>query len=112
MSVDPRVLGSVPLLADASPGARAVLAAGSVERRFAAGAVQFTAGSPARGLVILLEGRVRVLRATAEGRQHVIHTEGPGGTLGEVPLYTGGGYPATAVAIEPVRCVVIGRAVL
>lgn len=44
-----------------------------------------------------------------DGRQHVVHTEGPGGTLGEVPLFAGGGYPAAAVAITPVSCLVLSR---
>jgi CRP/FNR family transcriptional regulator len=40
----------------------------------------------------------------------VVHTEGPGGTLGEVPLFEGGPYPATAVAAEPTVCLVLDRA--
>jgi CRP/FNR family transcriptional regulator len=36
----------------------------------------------------------------------VVHEEGPGGTLGEVPLFDGGGYPATAIARETTRCTV------
>ena len=83
----------------------------SVERRFATDAVLFIAGAPSRGLFVVLEGFVRVVR-TRGGRQHVIHIEGPGGTLGEVPLYVGGGYPATAVAAAPTRCAVIGRETL
>jgi CRP/FNR family transcriptional regulator, dissimilatory nitrate respiration regulator len=35
-----------------------------------------------------------------------VHEEGPGGTLGEVPLFDGGGYPATAIARENTRCTV------
>jgi CRP/FNR family transcriptional regulator len=38
--------------------------------------------------------------------------ERAGGTLGEVPLFDGGGYPATAIAAEPTRCAIIDRAVL
>lgn len=87
------------------PAARRELAARAVTRRFAAGEVLFTAGSEARGLFVILDGRVRVMRG-ARGRPHVVHEEGPGGTLGEVPLFDGGGYPATAVAREPTRCVV------
>jgi len=48
---------------------------------------------------------VRVTRGS-RGRPHVVHEEGPGGTLGEVPLFDGGGYPATALAQEATRCVV------
>jgi len=44
-----------------------------------------------------MSGRVRVLQ-TRSGRQHVVHSEGPGATLGEVPLLDGAGYPAMCVA--------------
>ena len=81
------------------------LSARAVTRRFAPGEVLFTAGSPARGLFVIAEGRVRVTRG-ANGRAHVVHDEGPGGTLGEVPLFDGGGYPATAIAKTATRCVV------
>ena len=88
--------------------ARRALVAGAVEREYVADAVLFLAGSPARNLYVVLEGRVRVLRAGG-GRPHVVHAEGPGGTLGEVPLFEGTTYPATAVAAEPTRCLVLAR---
>ncbi len=84
---------------------RRELAARAVQRRFGAGEVLYTQGSPARGLFVILEGRVRVMRGT-RGRPHLLHEEGPGGTLGEVPLFDGGGYPATAIARTETRCVV------
>ena len=84
---------------------RRELEARAVVRRYPAGAVLFTQGTPARGLFVITEGRVRVLRG-ARGRAHVVHVEGPGGTLGEVPLFDGGGYPATAIAQEDTRCIV------
>jgi CRP-like cAMP-binding protein len=37
----------------------------------------------------------------AQGREQTIHTEGPGATLAEVPMFDEGPYPATAVAEEP-----------
>src|SRR3954453_14745730 len=83
--------------------ARRALLAGAVERRLGAGEVLFLAGAPARGLFVVLEGRVRVVRG-AGGRPHVIHEETAGGTLGEVPMFEGSTYPATAVAAEPTRC--------
>jgi CRP/FNR family transcriptional regulator len=84
---------------------RRELEARAVVRRYPAGAVLFTQGTPARGLFVITEGRVRVLRGS-RGRTHVVHVEGPGGTLGEVPLFDGGNYPATAIAQEDTRCVV------
>ena len=110
----PRPVVPAGWLASLPPRARDALLAGAVERRFGADQVLFLAGTPARGLYVVLEGRVRVLRAGA-GRTHVIHVEGPGGTLGDVPVFEGldgaaPGYPATAVAAEPTRCLLLTRA--
>ncbi len=94
-----------------SLAAREELAARAVTRRFPVGATLWIAGSEPRGLFILLDGRVRIVRTTGR-RQHVLHTEGPGATLGEVPLFSGGTYPATAIAEAPTVCLVIDRATL
>jgi CRP/FNR family transcriptional regulator len=62
-------------------------------------------------LAVVLHGRVRVVRAP-HGRQYGVHTEGPGGTLGEVPFFAGGRYPATAIAAESTTCLWLDRATL
>ncbi|HYW32283.1 MAG TPA: Crp/Fnr family transcriptional regulator [Gemmatimonas sp.] len=77
-------------------------------RDFAAGATLFRTGDPPPGLFIVLSGQVRVLRSR-DGRQRVMHSEGPGGTLGEVPLFEGGTMPATAEAVTDVCCLVIAK---
>ena len=100
-----------PLFAGLNAAALKTLRGRAIERRFAADETLFTAGAPARGLFMVLDGSVRVLRAR-DGRQHVIHHEGRWGTLGEVPLYDGGGYPATAVAATDTRCAIITRETL
>jgi CRP/FNR family transcriptional regulator len=57
----------------------------------------------------VLEGRIRIVRGSG-GRQLVIHSGEPGATLGEVPFFTGGRYPATAIAAEPTRCLFLPEA--
>ncbi len=101
-------LRAIPFFAAFPESALQVMADRGVERRFAAGETLFRAGDAASGLMVVLEGRVRVVRQ-AGGRAQVVHVEAAGGTLGEVPLFAGGGYPATAVAMEPTVCVVIAR---
>ena len=68
--------------------------------RVPAGAQLFRAGDAVTGLHLLVDGAVRVTRASA-GRAVTVHSERPGGLLGEIALFTDGSYPATAVAIEP-----------
>jgi CRP-like cAMP-binding protein len=106
--IDSPELPRLPLFAGISDAARRELAARSAQRAYETGETLFVAGTDARVLYVVVRGRVRVVK-DASGRRHVLHEEGPGGTLGEVPLFEGGGYPATAVAAEPTTCLIIGR---
>jgi len=76
------------------------LAARAVERKLAREEVLFIAGEEASGLYVVVSGAVRAFRAGPDGREQVIHTEGAGATLAELPVFDDGTYPATAVADE------------
>lgn len=104
-------LQCIPFFAAFPPGALKVMADRGVERRYGAGETLFRVGDTAGGLMVVLEGRVRVVRQ-AGGRAQVVHVETAGGTLGDVPLFAGGNYPATAIAVEPTSCAVIAREAL
>jgi len=104
-------LKAVSFFAAFPRGALRVIADRAIERRFATGDILFRAGDSAAGLLVVLEGKVRVVRKAAD-RAQVVHVERSGGTLGEVPVFSGGGYPATAFAAEPTVCALVGRDVL
>ena len=104
-------LKAVSFFAAFPRGAIRIISDRAIERRFATGDIVFRAGDTAAGLLVVLEGRVRVVRKAGD-RAQVVHVEKVGGTLGEVPMFSGGGYPATAFAAEPTVCVQIGRDVL
>jgi CRP-like cAMP-binding protein len=108
MSIDPARLAALPLFHDAAPGVVAALAKRAVEVQYAADAVIFLAGSAPRGWYVVLEGCVRVVRGSGS-RQHVVHTEVAGGTMGEVPLFGGETHPATGIAAEPTRCALFDK---
>jgi CRP/FNR family transcriptional regulator, dissimilatory nitrate respiration regulator len=72
------------------------------------GETLFRAGDTPWGIFVVLEGRIRVMRGEA-GRQVVVHTEGVGGTLADVPLFAGGVLPATAIAAEPSICAIFPK---
>lgn len=79
------------------------LAARCLVRAVARGQTVFEEGAPAAGLFVILAGRLKLVRSSPRGREQVLHAEGPGATLGEVPLFDGGGYVASAVAVEASR---------
>lgn len=80
--------------------------------RYERGAPLFHAGDEAAGIHLVLSGRVRVRRLAPSGRTVVVHHEAAGGILGEIPLFDGGPYPATALAAEPSVCALLPRAPL
>jgi CRP/FNR family transcriptional regulator len=82
------------------------VAAAATERRYAPKRVLYRAGDAADGLYFVLEGRVRVSRELSPGpsRAQLLHSEESGGVLGEIPVFGGGAFPATAVAMERTRC--------
>lgn len=106
--IDSAVLAALPLFAGLDVGAVRELAARSTLRTFRPDQVLWHAGGEPRGFFVVVEGRVRVVRSVS-GRQHVVHVEGPGGTLGDVALFSGTTYPATAIASSRTVCVAITR---
>lgn len=102
---------STGAFADLNERARSILTTGSIIVSYGAGQPLWLAGEEPTGLHVIIEGTVRVVRGEG-GRQHVIHTETAGATIGEVPLFDGGPYPATALARGRVRSLFIPRDVL
>lgn len=103
------ILQQVPLFAELDEVTMRQLAERCVVRSAAAGHVLFTTGDECRGLYIVESGRVRIYRTNPEGREQVLHIEGPGRTVAELPLFDGGSYPASAVTIEDSRLVFLPR---
>ncbi len=101
--LDPARLDGVALFDGLKPAALRELSARGRIVSFEAGETLWREGTEARGLYVILSGRVRVASHGA-GRPLRIHLEGPGGTLGEIPLFDGARYPATAVADTAAKC--------
>ena len=71
-----------------------------VSRSYSAGQIVFHEGEPCAGLYVVESGSVRIFKSSAGGREHVLSIEGPGGSVAELPVFDGGNYPASVVAID------------
>jgi CRP/FNR family cyclic AMP-dependent transcriptional regulator len=100
----------IPLFAELDEPAILRLSERCVARNVGAGHVLFTTGDECRGLYIIETGRVRIYRTNPEGREQVLHVEGPGRPVAELPLFDGGPYPASAITLEETRLVFLPRA--
>lgn len=104
-------LADLPVFGELSPRVARRVAAASVIRRYPRRAVLFRAGDAPAALHFVLTGRVRVARRGDSGST-VLHFEEPGGVLGEIPVFGGGPYPATASAAAPVSVAVLSAHVV
>ena len=86
------------------------LAAQCTVRSLGRGEALFEEGDSCGGLLIVVDGHVEIRQISLRGREQVFHTEGPGAALGEAPLFDGGGYIASAVALSPTRVLFLPRA--
>ncbi len=60
----------------------------------------FSEGEPCAGLYVVESGSVRIFKSSPGGREQVLSIEGPGGSVAELPVFDGGNYPASVVAME------------
>ncbi|MEO7218403.1 MAG: cyclic nucleotide-binding domain-containing protein, partial [Gemmatimonadaceae bacterium] len=85
------------------------LAERCVARDYATRNVLFSSGDECRGLYVIETGRVRIYRTSPDGKEQVLHVEGPGRPVAELPLFDGGTYPASAMTVEPSRLIFLAR---
>lgn len=102
---------AMPALTELPEGTIARIARGGQERRYARGATLYRAGDPAHGLYLVLSGRVHVRRERVSDTEF-LHTEGAGGVLGEIPVFGGGAFPASARAAAATQCFYLPAAVV
>ena len=61
-------------------------------------------------LQIIARGKVRIFKTSMSGREQVLAANGPGESIAELPVFDGGPYPASAIAIEETEIAFISRA--
>jgi CRP-like cAMP-binding protein len=94
-------LRRVPLFHELSTSELASLSAGMSRTRYTRGQLIFAEGECGGDLLIVESGVVKVLKTDTSGRQQLLAIERAGSSLGEVSVFDGGAYSATAVAGEP-----------
>lgn len=85
------------------------LAQACVIRSFEAGEFLFLQGDAAEGFYIVTAGELNIHRQGPDGREQILHIFGPGEVCGEVPVFQGTTYPASAVAAGRARALYVPR---
>ena len=103
------VLKRVALFSSLSEPEFAFLTTHLLQRKYAAGELIFGEGDPCAGLYVVQSGNVRIFKSSAGGREQVLSIDGPGSSIAELPVFDGGAYPASAVAIEETQIAFISQ---
>jgi len=103
------VLAGTALLSGLSQDELRTLASRTARKLFKSGELLFAEGEPCHGLHIVASGKVRIFKASANGREQVLAVNEPGETVAELPVFDGGPYPASAVAIEETQIAFISQ---
>ena len=61
----------------------------------------FWAGDEGTGFYLVRSGRVKIFRSSFSGKEHILHVFGFGEAFGEVAVFAGDNFPASAVTLEP-----------
>jgi len=78
-------------------------------RRSPKNSLLFSQGEAAGGFFLIVTGRVKIFKVSAEGKEQILHIFGPGEIVGEVPVFSGRDYPASAVTLMESELLYIPR---
>src|SRR5215831_8286632 len=102
------ILARTPVFAGLPRRLLARLAVQLFEKAYAPGEAVFSEGDPGKGLFIVLDGEIEVVRDTGQGPQRIV-TFGPGTAFGELALIDDLPRSASAQATAPTRLLILYR---
>lgn len=72
----------------------------TVIKKYPKDALIFSEGDGALGFYIVVEGKVKIYKLSAQGKEYIMHiADRPGDTIAEVTVFSGEDYPAFAQAV-------------
>jgi CRP/FNR family transcriptional regulator len=71
-----------------------------IQKNYKRDEIIFFEDEPGIGLFLIIKGKVKLAKITADGKEQILHILQKGDLFAEVVLFDQGNYPATAVALE------------
>ncbi len=94
-----KTLETIPLFKGLSLHQLEELAAILTVQEFKRGQVIFAEKDDGVGFYVVIDGRVKIYKVSAEGKEQILHILGAGEPFAEVAVFAGGRYPANAEAM-------------
>jgi len=105
-------LRNIPIFAELTDVQLEQIHTKTAERLYRKGTTIFLEGDPGDGFYYVQTGKVKIVKTSDDGREHIINILGSGDLFAEVLLFNNAAYPATAIAVEDSRVGVIRNAEL
>ncbi len=81
----------------------------AIENVYGKGETIFFEGDEGNGFYMVGEGKVKIFKMSPAGKEHILHIFGPGEPFGEVPVFHGWPFPATAEPLMKTRTLFFPR---
>ncbi len=107
--MDDDVVRQAPLFAALDDEAAGALQATMTRREIGRGEVLFHEGEPGDRLYVIVEGKIKLGRASGDGRENLLAILGPGEMFGELSLFDPGPRNATATAVADTALIGVGN---
>ncbi len=72
----------------------------AIKRIFPKNCSLFGEGDEAHGFYLVISGKVKILKISPDGKEHILHIFGPGEPIGEVAVFSGKDFPASADTLQ------------
>ncbi|MBB5346344.1 Crp/Fnr family transcriptional regulator [Desulfoprunum benzoelyticum] len=80
-----------------------------IERTYGKGESIFFEGDPGHGFYMVGEGKVKIFKMSLGGKEQILHIFGEGEPFGEVSVFHGHPFPASAEALSPTKVLYFPR---
>jgi CRP-like cAMP-binding protein len=81
----------------------------AIEKTYSKGEAIFFEGDEGNGFYMVGEGKVKILKLSSSGKEHILHIFDQGEPFGEVPVFHGKPFPATAEALVKTKTLFFPR---
>ncbi len=95
-----QVLREIYLFSGLADNDLETLAQVAIHRSFPRESVIFWEGREAQGFYILLQGNIKLVKSSLDGKEFIIRLVNPGETFGEAAVLAESVYPVTAICLE------------
>lgn len=81
----------------------------AIEKKYGRGETIFFEGDEGNGFYMVNSGKIKIFKMSFSGKEQTLHIFGPGEPFGEVPVFHGDPFPATAETLEKTTVVFFSR---